>query len=361
MSDTFRELLKLVGSGSHTGKDLSREQAAAATRSMLQQTATPAQIGAFMIAHRIKRPTYLEMAGMVDAYRALGSQLQPLPGERIPLVFGIPYDGRTRTGCIAPITALILAEAGYPVIHHGGNRMPTKYGVCLVELWQALGVDWTQLALSQTQAAFERNLIGFVYQPRHFPAADALVPYRDQIGKRPPFATLELVWSPYAGAATTIAGYVHPPTEKLLQKTCAEVGGYHQFVAVKGLEGSCDLPRSRTGIISIDRLKGVEPERLLLHPRDFGMGGEELPCPEAAEWGELMGGVLHGEASEWLDASIWNGGFYLWLAGAVESISEGIAAAREAISSGKLNRHLETLKSELAALQAETAETTTAG
>ena len=289
MSDAFRELLKLVGSGSHTGKDLSREQAAEATLSMLQQVATPAQIGAFMIAHRIKRPTYLEMAGMVDAYRALGGQLKPLPSGQIPLIFGIPYDGRTRTGCVAPAIALILAAAGYPVIQHGGNRMPTKYGVCLVELWQTLGVDWSQLTLSQTQAVFERSEIGFVYQPLHFPAAETLVPYRDQIGKRPPFATLELVWAPYCGAASVISGYVHPPTEKLLQNTCSEVGGYQQLVAVKGLEGSCDLPRSRTGIVSIDRLTGDEPERLLLHPRDFGMGGGGITVPSSGGMGAVDG------------------------------------------------------------------------
>ncbi len=67
MSDRFRELLKKVGSGQHTKKDLTRSEAATATQMMLQQEATPAQIGAFMIAHRIKRPTGIELAGMLDA------------------------------------------------------------------------------------------------------------------------------------------------------------------------------------------------------------------------------------------------------------------------------------------------------
>jgi anthranilate phosphoribosyltransferase len=76
MSNAFRELLKKVGSGVHTGKDLTRSEAAAATRMMLLQEATPAQIGAFMIAHRIKRPTSEEVAGMLDAYDELGPKLQ---------------------------------------------------------------------------------------------------------------------------------------------------------------------------------------------------------------------------------------------------------------------------------------------
>ena len=70
MSNIFRELLKKVGSGVHTGKDLSRQEAAIATQMMLEAEATPAQIGAFLIAHRIKRPTSEELAGMLDAYRA---------------------------------------------------------------------------------------------------------------------------------------------------------------------------------------------------------------------------------------------------------------------------------------------------
>ena len=53
MSQAFRDLLKIIGSGTHTGGDLTREQSAQATEMMLRQIATPAQIGAFMIAHRI--------------------------------------------------------------------------------------------------------------------------------------------------------------------------------------------------------------------------------------------------------------------------------------------------------------------
>ena len=68
MSKAFRDLLRKIGSGPHTGENLSRAEAATAMRLMLQQEATPAQIGAFMIAHRIRRPTGAELAGMLDAY-----------------------------------------------------------------------------------------------------------------------------------------------------------------------------------------------------------------------------------------------------------------------------------------------------
>jgi anthranilate phosphoribosyltransferase len=82
MSNKFRDLLKKVGSGNHTSESLSRAEAADATRMMLLGEATPAQIGAFMIAHRIKRPTGEELAGMLDSYEELGPKLQPIPSPR---------------------------------------------------------------------------------------------------------------------------------------------------------------------------------------------------------------------------------------------------------------------------------------
>ena len=195
MSNKFRELLKKVGSGNHTSSNLTRESAATVTRMMLLGEATPAQIGAFMIAHRIRRPTGEELAGMLDAYNELGPKLRPIASQRQVIVLGIPYDGRTRTAPISPITALLLAAAGQPVVMHGGDRLPTKYGLPLVEVWQSLGVDWTLMSFERMQQVFEQTGIAMVYTPKHFPLTNSIWEYRDQLGKRPPFATMELIWN----------------------------------------------------------------------------------------------------------------------------------------------------------------------
>src|SRR5579883_565204 len=250
MSHAFRELLRKVGSGTHTSESLTREEAAATTRMMLQQEATPAQIGAFMIAHRIRRPTGTELAGMLDAYEELGPRLQPITANHPVTVMSVPYDGRSRTAPIGPLGALILATAHCPVIMHGGDRMPTKDGEPLINIWRGLGIDWSQLSLAQVQQVLETAGLGFVYLPVHFPLAQGLVPYRDQIGKRPPLATMELIWSPYAGETHLVSGFVHPPTELMFQEALA-LRGLGHFTTVKGLEGSCDLPRERTAIIGL--------------------------------------------------------------------------------------------------------------
>lgn len=344
MSPEFRELLKKIGSGTHTGKDLTRDEAAAAARMMLQQTATPAQIGAFMIAHRIKRPTGEELAGILDAYDQLGPSISQITVDRPVVVFSVPYDGRTRTAPVLPLTSLILATAGCPVLMHGGERMPTKYGIPLVEVWQGLGVNWTHLSLEQVHSILVETKLGLVYLPEHFPLADQLVPYRDQIGKRPPLATAELLWCPYKGPAHLVSGFVHPPTEELFQ-IALRLRGVHRYTTVKGLEGSCDLPRDHTAIIGFHAPEtGVPLDRLLLSARDYGLGGPEIHYSATETLVAQMDQILQGEASELLPAVLWNSGFYLWHLGLCEDLKAGIVLTEQLLKAGRVSATLKTLQ-----------------
>lgn len=352
MSDRFRDLLRKVGSGTHTSEALTRSEASEALKLMLLPEATPAQIGAFLIAHRIRRPTGEEIAGMLDAYTELGPQLQSVSSP--PMVLGCPYDGRSRTAPLMPLTALILVTAGVPVILHGGNRMPTKEGIPLIEIWQGLGVDWAKLSLEKVQKLFETTGLGFVYLPHHFPLTEPLVSYRREIGKRPPLATMELIWLPYSGLATVVGGYVHPPTEMMF-RVAFGLRGVTEFITVKGLEGSCDLPRDRTCIIglrqpSLGTKQNIEPsseqgevfdddlsfQRLLLHPSDYGFEGKEVPLELTPILVEQMETVLAGQASEMMKAAIWNGGFYLWRSGVCETLESGLSQAEILLTNGEV-------------------------
>lgn len=350
MSIVFRELLRKVGSGSHTSENLTRAEAATATEMMLRQEATPAQIGAFMIAHRIKRPTGEELAGILDAYDHLGPKLQELPAAYPTVVLGIPYDGRSRTAPISPITALILTAAECPVVMHGGRRMPTKEGVPLAEVWQGLGADWTHLSLAQAQQVFESTRLGFVYLPQHFPYAEAMVSYREELGKRPPFATAELFWCPYQGDSVVISGFVHPPTEEMARSAFA-LRGMQRLITVKGLEGSCDLPRDRTCIVGISQPGMGQPgmgqatdepaiDRLLLHPRDYGFAAPEVALPSLEQLQTGLQAVLQGKSGEMMELAVWNGGFYLWQAGVCSTLEAGLEQARRMLVNGQVATHL---------------------
>ena len=348
MSDRFRELLKTIGSGTHTGKNLTRQEAAAAMGMMLLGEATPAQIGAFLIAHRIKRPTGEELAGMLDAYNELGPKLKSRPSMGIVTILGCPYDGRSRTAPITPLTALILATAGVFVVMHGGARMPTKEGIPFIEIWQGLGVEWGKLSLVEVQQVFEETGLGFVYLPKHFPQADALVEYRRDIGKRAPIATMELILVPLVEEVHLAAGYVHPPTEDMFREAF-KLHGLSNYTTVKGLEGSCDLPRDRTAIIGVSLLSGnhVTFERLFLRPSDYGCGGKEVPLGSTVELVEEMQQVLQGKMSQLMSAAIWNGGFYLWRCGICSDINKGLSKAESLLNSSKVADKLREIKAKI--------------
>lgn len=343
MSNEFRELLKRVGSGTHTSKSLTRAEAATATRMMLLQEATPAQIGAFAIAHRIKRPTPEELAGILDVFEELSQRFSICPQhERQPVVLGNPYDGRSRTVPVTVITALILATAGIPVLMHGGDCMPTKYGLPLIEIWQGLGVDFSQFNLDRAQAMFDRSSLGFLYLPQHFVAAHNFVPFREQIGKRPPFATAELAWLPIIGDVSLVAGFVHPPTEERFRATF-KIRDTRNFTLVKGLEGSCDLARSRVGIIATNDLEN-EIKRLLLDPHDYDLNGSDVALESKAQVVSLTKEVIEGKNSQLFPAAIWNGGFYLWRFNSAKTLDDGLRLAEEILAAGQANEKLKQLQ-----------------
>jgi anthranilate phosphoribosyltransferase len=357
MSHAFRTLLKKIASGPHTGQHLSRQEAEAAMMMVLQAEATPAQIGGFIVAHRMKRPVPEELAGILDAYDRLSQRIPALntqPSDHlaaVPIVLGCPYDGRARTAPVTPIVALLLANAGVPVVMHGGDRMPTKYGLPVVEIWQALGIDWTTCDVTRLSETLDRARLACAYTPLIFPETIAVADYRDQIGKRPPLATIELMWSPYAGAVRHACGFVHPPTEGFFQGAFA-LRGQSDFITVKGLEGSCDLPRSRTAIIGC--YQGDQFGRLHLHARDFGLGGSEAVMDSEADYladlTRLIAGQIETDREHnLLQSAIWSGGFFLWQSGVSENLTSGIRQAEQVIRSGALTQTIATIQ---AAIQA---------
>jgi anthranilate phosphoribosyltransferase len=331
--ETFKTYLRKVGSGEHTSKGLSREEARHALELILDEEATPAQIGAFLIAHRIRRPEPQELTGMLDVYRQRGPKLSTTTKA---ISFGMPFDGRSRTAPIYPLTALVLAAAGLPVVLQGAGRMPVKYGVSSAELFSALGVSWTYRSLEALQQCLDATNLALVHQPDHFPAAESLIPYREDLGKRPPVASLELLWTAHQGEHLLVSGFVHPPTEARAWDalTLAEE---LNVLTVKGLEGSTDLPISRACVTA--HCRGEDRQRLILHPRDHGCFGCDQLWEGLNVWSEQALAALGGQG-ELATALRWNAGVYLWKAGVDSSLDEGLEHGRELLTSGQALKQL---------------------
>jgi anthranilate phosphoribosyltransferase len=332
MSVQFREFVKKIGSGNQTGKDLSRSEAKQAMQMLLEQNATPAQIGAFLIAHRIKRPTAEELAGMLDGWEQFSYSLPSLSLPAPLVVLGSPYDGRARHSPISPVTGLILAVAGFPVLLHGSDRLPTKYGLPLIDLWRELGMPWHSLSPDQVHTILQQTNLGFAYMPKFCPAFHALVPYREEIGKRPPLATLELIWSPYRGKQILLSGFVHPPTEVVMTETFA-LRGIDHYATIRGLEGSVDLPIARVSVIG-RHLPATGWQRITLHARNYELGGDDPKLTTAEAIAQEIRATLEGKMSDYTKAAVWNGAIALWLCGKCPDLETGIATVQDYLKQG---------------------------
>ena len=335
--ERFKTYLRKVGSGEHTSSGLSREEAADALELILDGGASPAQIGAFLIAHRIRRPEPQELTGMLDVYRRRGPQLST---DRPAISFGMPFDGRTRTAPIYPLTALVLASAGLPVVLQGAGRMPVKYGITSVELFEALGVRLAGRSLAWVQELLTRCNLALVHQPDHFPAAESLIPYREDLGKRPPVASLELLWTAHHGEHLLVSGFVHPPTEARAWQAL-QLAGETNVLTVKGLEGSTDLPISRACVTG--RPTANNEGRQILHPRDHGCFAHDPLWEGIESWGTQALAALGGQG-ELATALIWNAGTYLWQAGLDQDQASGLEHCRELLHSGAVLQLLNQLR-----------------
>ncbi len=337
--EKFKTYLKKIGGGQVTGKSLNREESAEATKLILKEEASAAQIGAFMIAHRIRRPEPEELAGMIDAYLELGPKIYSPKTHRRPIFFGNPYDGRTKTSPIYPLTTLLLLSKGQPVILHGGSRMPVKYGVTHNELFQALGLNLSGLSRQQLQNCFIDNNLALIHQPDHFPLAENLISYRDEIGKRPPIASMELLWTCHKGNHLHISGYVHSDTEERHWKAL-ELMGEENVITIKGLEGGVDLSINRSTIFG--NYKNHHGTRKIFHPRDFECIGKDIKWNNIKEWQSFALQALSGEGPL-TKALEWNAGIYFFYAGLSSDIKEGINQAKQVIQSGSAFKQLKKL------------------
>jgi len=338
--ERFKQHLRKIGSGEHTSKGLSRQEAADALELMLREQATPAQIGAFLIAHRIRRPEPQELTGMLDTYKALGPVLRSPEHQRMPICFGMPFDGRTRTSPIYPLTSLVLVACGQPVVLQGGDRMPIKYGITALDLFRLLDLNLDGLPLSTVQDGFNNHGFALIHQPDHFRMAESLIDYREQLGKRPPVASLELLWTAHQGAHLLVSGFVHPPTESRAWEAL-RLAGETNLLTVKGLEGGTDLPIGRACITA--RVRNGVAERMILHPRDHGCHNADVEWSTESTWQSQAFDALRnrGPLSE---ALRWNAGAYLWIAGLSDSLDSGIDKAAAVLEEGRAVDQLDQLR-----------------
>jgi anthranilate phosphoribosyltransferase len=327
------EFLKEVGRGKRGARDLTLQEAAVAAEQILTGAATEAQIGAFLVAERIKMESTDEIAAFAGALRK-ESIKHPMEGA---IDCAGPYDGRTKSFYATLPAAFVLAACGIPATLHGSRSLPPKWGITLPDVVAQWGIDVeTPEGLDRLRTAADNT--GFLFVPAELgcPPLARIRDIRTQLGLRTVFNSAEKLVR-YSDAPYLAFGVFHGTVFDKMAQLVTNLG-YKRALIVQGSEGSEDLPihkRSRVCFVQ----DGV-PALMIIDPEVYQMHSEVDETDWTAErQAQTALEVLQGEAAlAFTDMTILNSGVRLWLTGTAATIEEGLDAARVTLSSGQAHK-----------------------
>lgn len=322
-------LLKEVGRGKRGARDLTYEEARRAAELIVTGKATPAQIGAFLVAERIKLESPEELRAFIDVLRER-SRLHPVPGG---IDCAGPYDGRTRSFMATLPAAFVLAAGGLPATLHGSAPLPPKWGVTLPDVLRELGMAVNEMTPETLIGAAGES--GFLFAPSDTwcPPLAGLRGIRQELGLRTVFNTAEKLLR-YSDSSYMAAGVFHGTVFEKVAKLVMDLG-VKRGIIVQGMEGSEDLgvdKRTRTYLI-----RDGATELFIVDPELYGL---QIEVPDA-EWtaagqADMTLSVLREEADlPYLNMVLLNSAVRLWIAEKAGSIEEGIYQARALLDEGK--------------------------
>ncbi|MCS4276977.1 anthranilate phosphoribosyltransferase [Mycetocola sp. BIGb0189] len=159
-----------------SGENLSVAEATWAMQQIMSGAATPAQIGAFLVALRSKGETVDEVVGFRDA---ILEHALPLPLDSMALdIVGTGGD-RFGTVNVSTMAAIVSASTGIPVIKHGNRAASSASGSS--DVLAALGIDLS-LAPSAVADVARETGVTFAYASAFHPGFAHAGPVRAQLG-----------------------------------------------------------------------------------------------------------------------------------------------------------------------------------
>jgi anthranilate phosphoribosyltransferase len=245
-------------------QNLSATEAEQAMQIIMTGEATPAQIGGYLVALRMKGETVDEITGSARAMRAQATRL-PLNKNGDPLLdtAGTGGDG-AHTFNISTAAAFILAGAGAKVAKHGNRAASSRCGSA--DVLSALGIP-LGLTPDQVSECIEQVGIGFMFAPAFHPAMKHAIGPRRELGQRTIFNVLGPLTNP-AGATHQLIGVYDSNLTHPIAAVLGELGGEAAFV-VHGYGGLDELTTS--GPNRVSQLRGGRVETFDLDARDFGL------------------------------------------------------------------------------------------
>lgn len=256
---------------------LSATQAEEAMNIIMTGQATPAQIGAYLIALRMKGETVDEITGSARAMRANAVRVTPTltSGEALYDTAGTGGDG-AHTFNISTAAAFIIAGAGRKVAKHGNRAASSQCGSA--DVLAALGVS-LDLTPNEVGQAIDEVGIGFLFAPKFHPAMKHAIGPRKEIGQRTIFNVLGPLTNP-AGANVQVIGVYDPALTEPLANVLGGLGTKAAYV-IHGYGGTDELNPS--GPNRMSHFKDGAVRTVDLDPADLGL--------ERAPLADLRGGT----------------------------------------------------------------------
>jgi len=318
-------LLKLI-----TGSHLSQEEAEGAMTMLMDGAATSAQIAALLTALRVKGETVDEITGFARVMRNKALRVQT---TRTTLIDTCGTGGDTiKTFNISTAAAFVVAAAGGAVAKHGKRAATSKCGSA--DVLEALGVR-LDLSPEAVGRCIDNVGIGFLFARAHHPAMKHAGPVRSDLGFRTIFNTLGPLTNP-AGATRQLLGVYDATLCEQLARVLGNLGAERALV-VHGGPGLDEI--ATWGETTVAEWDGTTVHTYVLTPESLGVATADpatlAPGNDAEESAALLQAVLNGsDTGPRHDIVAVNAGAALYVAGAVDSIGEGIVTAKRILASG---------------------------
>ncbi|MCB2227616.1 MAG: anthranilate phosphoribosyltransferase [Desulfarculaceae bacterium] len=323
-----------------SGQDLSEEQMIAAMEQIMEGQATPAQIGAFLVALRMKGECLAEIAG---AARVMRDKATPVAcralaeGEVLVDTVGTGGDG-AGTFNVSTTTAFVVAGAGLKVAKHGNRAISSSCGAA--DLLESLGVP-LDLTPEQIAACIDEVGVGFLFAPALHGAMKHAIGPRREVGLRTVFNLLGPLTNP-AGANVLVVGVYDQALAEPLAHVLGRLGVNNAYV-VHG-DGMDEI--TVTGATFMARLKEGAVETMEITPEQFGLGrasNQDVAGGTVDQCRAHTLAVLKGEPGPKRDMVLMNAAAALVAAGRAPDLEQGVTLAAEIIDSGAALAKLEAL------------------
>ena len=317
------------------GENLDFNTAKAVMGEMMDGSATPAQMGAFLAALRMKGESIDEITGSAMAMRE-----KAVPLKHVQDVMDIVGTGGDEVGTfnISTTTAFVVAAGGVPVAKHGNRSVSSRSGAA--DVLEKLGIN-ISISPEQSRRILDEIGLCFMFAQTYHSSMKHSAPVRREMGVRTIFNILGPLANP-AGAKMQLMGVYDETLVEPLAKVLSNLGVKRGMV-VHGCDGLDEA--TLTARTKVCEIENGDLTSYYIDPQDLGLNYcalNDLIGGNAEENAQITRRILNGsEQGPKRDVVILNAALCLYLAGKAATIKSALPMAKELIDSGAALRKLD--------------------